>query len=134
MAPLMRCLPLAVAIGIVAGCQGDETISAYGAADKTWQLTELGNAPFNPQATLSFPAPGQISGQGPCNSFTASQDVPYPWFRAGPIASTRMACPDMAAETAFFTALSEATLSEDLGNTLILSNDDGVLLVFRSDG
>jgi len=26
-------------------CQGDETLRAYGAADKTWQLTELNGTP-----------------------------------------------------------------------------------------
>jgi heat shock protein HslJ len=115
-------------------CYGDETVRAYGAADKVWTLIELRDTKFAATATLTFLEKGRIAGKAPCNSFNASQDAPYPWFNAGPIASTRMACPELAAENAYFEALSEVTLSEVLGDTLILSNDDGVLLTFKSGG
>jgi heat shock protein HslJ len=128
----MRIAPLIATCICLAGCDRDETLRAYGAADKLWQVTELRDAPFTARATLSFPEKGRITGTGPCNKFTASQEVPYPWFRAGPISATRMACPDLEAETAFFTALSAATLSEVVGNKLILSNDAGVLLLFTA--
>jgi heat shock protein HslJ len=118
---------------VLSACYGDETVRAYGAADKVWTLIELRDTRFTATATLSFIEKGRIAGKAPCNNFNASQDAPYPWFNVGPIASTRMACPEMAAEHAFFEALSEATVSEVLGDTLILSNDDGVLLTFKSD-
>jgi heat shock protein HslJ len=41
-----------------------------------------------------------------------------------------MACPEMVAETAFFEALDDMTLSEASGDTLILSNSDGRQMVF----
>lgn len=117
----------------LAACDSDETLHAYGAADKEWRLVELQDAPFDATATLTFPERGKLAGQGPCNSFSTTNNVPYPWFDAGPIAATRRACPDLAAESAFFTLLEAATLSEVLGDTLTLSDDSGVLLVFRSD-
>lgn len=131
MARFAALLLAALAIG---GCRGDETLHAYGAADKTWRLVELRGTPFAAQAMITFPEPGQISGRGPCNRFNATQNVPYPWFEAGPIAATRMACPALADEAAFLTALSEASLSEVAGDTLILSDEENVLLVFKAGG
>ena len=130
----MKQVILLLASLLLSACYGDETVRAYGAADKVWILTELRKTPFTATATLTFPEAGRIAGKAPCNSFNASQDAPYPWFNAGPIVATRMACPELAAESAYLTALSEATLSEVLGDTLILSNDDAVLLTFKSGG
>ena len=60
--------------------------------------------------------------------------TPYPWFGATQVASTKMACPDLAAETKFFEALAAMTLSEVLGGVMILSNDKGREMVFKADG
>ncbi|WP_237096223.1 META domain-containing protein [Nereida sp. MMG025] len=113
-------------------CQNDETLSAYGAAGKTWVLTELDGAAFPARATLEFPQAGELAGQAPCNRFFGAQTVPYPWFKAENIAATKMACPDLPAEGQFLTALSEMTLSEVLGDTMILSNDAGREMVFKA--
>lgn len=110
----------------------DETVRGYGAGDITWQLIEMEGAPFPAPATLRFPRRGQIAGNGPCNSYRATMNVPYPWFGIGPIAATRRACPDLATELNYFDALQRTTLSEVFGDTLILSDDDGPLLVFKS--
>ncbi|MDW3224588.1 MAG: META domain-containing protein [Paracoccaceae bacterium] len=123
-----------IAIFGLIGCQKDETVKAYGAADKVWRLVELDDAPVTYSATLTFPETGQIAGKAPCNSYTGSMTVPYPWFEAGPLAATRMACPDLEAETTFFAALSAMSLSEVLGDTLLLSNDAGRTMVFKADG
>ena len=116
------------------GCYEDETISAYGAGDKVWVLSELDSKEFTARATLTFPEQGKIAGEAPCNTYAGSMIVPYPWFEATQILSTRMACPDLDAETAFFSALSEMTLSEVLGDVLLLSNDNGRQMVFKADG
>ncbi|MEL7254460.1 MAG: META domain-containing protein [Pseudomonadota bacterium] len=112
---------------------GDETLSGYGASDVTWVLTEIDSAAFEARAELTFPEEGRIQGQAPCNSFSGAQTVPYPWFKAEEIAVTRMACPDLPAETAFFDALQAMTLAEVGGDTLFLSNDDGRKMVFRAE-
>lgn len=111
---------------------GDETLSGYGAADKTWVLTDMDGAPFEARADLSFPEEGRIQGQAPCNTFTGAQTVPYPWFKAEGIAVTRIACPDLDAESRFFEALQAMTLAEVGTDTLFLSNDDGRKMVFRA--
>lgn len=131
---MMRFSLLIVFLFLIAACRQDESVRAYGAADKEWQLIELDGKPFDAKATLTFPEVGRIAGQAPCNRYSGSMTVPYPWFKAGPIAATKRACPDLASETAFFSALDAATLSEVLNDTLILSNTDGLSMVFKSDG
>ncbi|WP_299025300.1 META domain-containing protein [uncultured Sulfitobacter sp.] len=124
---------IAVALAALAlsACRADETVRAYGGADRIWTLKELGGAVFPATATLRFPKEGEISGQGPCNRYFGAMTAPYPWFDAGPIGSTRIACPEMAAETAFLRALEAATLSEVAGDVLILSNTEGLQMVFK---
>lgn len=121
-----------IGLGFLAACQGDETVRAYGGADKTWVLTELDARPFPARATLTFPEPGRIAGEGPCNTYAAEMSVPYPWFEAGPIRATKRACPDLASETLFLKALAAMTLSEVLENTLILRTADGLEMVFTA--
>ena len=60
--------------------------------------------------------------------------MPYPWFEATQIISTKRACPDLEAEGAYLNALRAATLSEVLGEFLILSNPEGLSMVFTADG
>lgn len=113
-------------------CKSDETISGYTDPNTTWVLVELDGKPFNARATITFPSKGKVTGQAPCNTFGSTQSVPLPWFKLGPIMSTKMACPDLAAEQVFFEALGTMTLAETLGNTLILSTEHGREMVFTS--
>jgi heat shock protein HslJ len=128
----MRTFLILAALSALPQCQGDETVRAYGGGDKTWRLVELNGAPFDGRATLTFPEAGQIAGEAPCNAYSATMTVPYPWFDAGPIAVTRRACPDLAAEATFLKALEGASISDVLGDTLILSDDAGPTLVFKA--
>ena len=114
-------------------CVEDESLAKYGASGKVWSLSEIDGAAFGALATMEFDEAGWIKGQAPCNRYSVQQKAPYPWFEVGPTMATKMACPDLAAENAFFTALSAMTLS-DVGNTtLILSNDAGRTMVFKSE-
>ena len=111
----------------------DQTLRAYADADVVWTVTELNGAPFEASATMQFPQAAVITGMAPCNSYRATLTVPYPWFASGPIAATRRACPDLDLEAAFFKALEAATISVIEGETLTLSDEDNVLLVFKAD-
>lgn len=114
-------------------CVGDESLAKYGASGKVWSLSEIDGAAFGALATMEFDDAGWIKGQAPCNRYSVQQKAPYPWFEVGPTMATKMACPDLAAENAFFTALSAMTLSEVGNTTLILSNDAGRTMVFKSE-
>ena len=133
MRKLLALLIIALAAFIFVKASGkDETISGYATPGVTWTLTELGGAPFPARATLTFPEQGQIAGKAPCNSYSATQSAPYPWFEVGPVAATKRACPDLPAEAAFFDALARVTLAEVAGEVLILSTEDGFEMVFQA--
>jgi len=120
--------------GLIPACEADETVARYGAGGVTWTLVELDGAPFEARVTLDFAERGPISGQAPCNSFTTTNLVPYPWFEIGPIAATKRACPDLLAEALFFEAFSAMTQSEVQPYTLFLRNDAGQEMKFTTPG
>lgn len=123
-------LPL---IALLPDCTGDETLTGYGAAEQVFILKSINDVPYPARATITFPEEGKIAGQAPCNSYVATQEVPYPWFKTGPIRATKRACPDLNAETDYLTALARMTLSEVSGHILILSTSDGEKLVFEAE-
>lgn len=117
---------------ILCGCLKDETISGYVAQGAVFELQSIDDRPFPQRATLTFPTEGQLAGEAPCNRYSGAQTVPYPWFRGERIVSTKRACPDLRAEQTYLAALSEMSLAEVSGSTLILSNDEGRKLVFTA--
>lgn len=125
----MRFFLIAVVM-MVTTCRADETVRAYGGADRVWHLVELDGAPFTAPATLTFPEAGRIAGKAPCNQYFGELTVPYPWFDVQNIGTTRMACPDLKSETQFLEALKAMTLSEILADVLILSTPEGREMVF----
>ncbi|WP_227270915.1 META domain-containing protein [Roseobacter weihaiensis] len=122
------------ALTILSACKRDETVAGYGAAGQVWHVTEIDGVPFAANATLTFPEPGRIAGKAPCNAYSASMTAPYPWFEVETIAATRALCPDSAAEEAYFEALTDMTLSEVLGTTLILSTPEGRKIILQTGG
>lgn len=127
----MRIAPI-IATLLATACSGDETLTAYGAADRTWVLQTIDGAKFTARADLRLPKPGRIEGQAPCNRYFGSQNAVYPWFEARQIGATRMACHDLDAEQAYFQALEAMSLVEVTGETLILSTPQGREMVFTA--
>ena len=119
---------------ILAACDRDETLTAYGAGDTRWVLHALDGEPWTELAELTFPEPGRIAGTGPCNRFSGALDAPYPWFSTGPLMVTRRACPALGAETRFLQALGAMTEAEVLDDTMILRNAEGREMVFKAAG
>ncbi|MFN4153093.1 MAG: META domain-containing protein [Paracoccaceae bacterium] len=116
---LAACLP--------AGAQ--DVPSQYRAIE--WKLLSIDGQPFPADAKIDLNTPGQISGQGPCNRFSGSYDGILPEFRPGAIAATKMACADLAAESAMFAALEAMTRAEVTGPvTLLLTGPKGGSMEF----
>ena len=122
-----------MAAGLALLAAPDETISGYADREATYVVTELAGQPFEASASVRFPEPGLVQGRGPCNAYSASQNAPYPWIQIDPIMATKVACPDLAAEDAFFAFLSGATLVEVSGPVIILTNEAGETLVARAE-
>jgi len=123
-------LALVVLTALLAACRQDETISAYAGRGSVWQLTEVDNRPADSNATIGFPGEGRITGKAPCNSYTAGQDAPYPWFSFADLVATKTACPALDAESAYFAALVRMTFAEVQGDVLILSGEGGRSMTF----
>ena len=120
-------------LAFIPACQADETVRTYGAAAREWTLVEINGQPFNASATLTFPDDDTIAGKAPCNRYSANMTVPYPWFEVGLILATQMACGDLRKETEYFKILRQMTLSEVLGDVLILNTPEGQNMVFKAD-
>ena len=110
----------------------DETSSGYSTPGAEYHLREINGTEFVATATITFPEKGQISGQAPCNSWSADQPAPYPWFTPGPIAATEIACNNLDQEIRFFETLSTMNLIEFSGPILLLSGDSGEKMLFEA--
>ncbi|MDP5305884.1 META domain-containing protein [Paracoccus spongiarum] len=60
----------------------------------------------------------RLSGQGPCNSFSAANNADLPAVSLSPIISTKMACKDLKLENRFLSVLQAATAMEFYGGVL----------------
>ena len=123
---------IALAFIMTTACQTNESITTFAGNVTAFMLQSIDGAAFVAKATIDVSEAGKITGHGPCNRYFANQTAPYLWFSTGLIGSTRMACPDLAAEAQFFDALSTMTLVAVLGGTLILADDNGREMLFQA--
>lgn len=124
-------LALVASLGLAA-CQpagADAVPSEYLAIE--WKLVSIDGQPFTANGKIDLSAPGRVAGQGPCNRFSGSNDGTLPDFRPSALAATRMACPDLSAESAMLTALGQMTRAEVTGPvTLLLTGPKGGSMEF----
>lgn len=74
----------------------------------------------------------RFSGHAGCNQMSGSIMVEGNRIKFGPIASTKMACPDMTVEQAVSNALSNKTLTYSIDNMkLTLTSTQGLKMVFK---
>jgi len=98
--------------------------------DATFMLIAIDGVPATAPTTLAFQGPARVGGRAACNNWFAGFVGPLPAFAIGPAGATRMACPAMAQESAFFTALGQMTSAALDGAALTLSNDAGRQMAF----
>lgn len=82
-------------------------------AGTSWKLVDLGGTPALPgvEVTLEFPEAGKASGRASCNRFMGSVEISGQSIKFGPLAATKMACIDDAAnaqEVRYLDALQKA--------------------------
>ena len=102
-----------------------------------WQLIQLGGETLRPQEgcfTITLAAEnGQISGVGACNRLSGTyQSDEKRSLKIGPLAATRMACPDLKREQAFIEALESATHYDMDGPMLLILSDGELRAVFQA--
>ncbi len=111
----------------------DETISGYVSPHAVWVLQTLNGDAVDATVTIAFPEEGRVFGNAPCNSYSATQKAPLPWFELGPILSTKKACPELALEVRYFDVLAQTNSAEVLSDTLILEGPAGALVYLRQE-
>lgn len=129
---MSKAICFTLALMSLGGCLTADPADVYTNPDRVWALTALNGSTFSATATLTFPKTGGIAGKAPCNCFFGEVTGVYPQFEVGPLGSTRMACPDLRAEAAYFRALEAATTATATDNTLILTNTSGLEMIFKS--
>lgn len=102
-----------------------------------WQLIQLGGKTVQPEEgrfTLTLLAEGnRLAGTGACNRLTGQFETDAKrTLKIGPVASTRMACPDMEREQAFVEAIESATHYDMDGPMLLLLSDGELRAVFQA--
>jgi len=98
--------------------------------ETTFMLIAIDGQPVTAPTTLAFQGPDRVGGRAPCNSWFVQFVGPLPAFAIGPAGATRMACPAMNQEQAFFSALAEMTTAALDGPSLTLSNPAGRQMAF----
>ena len=96
-----------------------------------WRLVDIGGQP-SPAGADTTRHPGftllaegrKVQGSGGCNRMTGTYQLDGQKLKFGPLATTRMACPDMQTETAFLKALQATTRYEISGSSLMLFGAD----------
>ena len=90
-----------------------------------WRLEDLAGAGVidRAQATLAFPEPGRVAGNGSCNRFFGSYTLINDRIAFGQMGSTRMACAGAVAEqeSRYLAALQKAQRVQLQGSTLLVS-------------
>lgn len=108
----------------------DETVTGYLPSDGPWLLQEIDGHDTDVPVALMF-SRDQVTLTGPCLHLRARQTAPYPWFEATGPDSNGNACPLSPVEAAANDVLAKVTMAEVSNDVLILSQTDGVEMVFR---
>ena len=144
MRPNLRCLAVALALAVVAGCSRRPAASedAASAASTTpelrgtyWKLVALGAMPITAADTAREPHiilqadTSRVNGSGGCNRMFGGYQLNGNSLTFSAIASTKMACPSgMETETAFLPALQRVARWRITGQQLELSDSAGALV------
>ncbi|SEM98010.1 Heat shock protein HslJ [Gemmobacter aquatilis] len=121
-------LPFAL---LLAACQEEpQAALTPEALARDWRLVALNGAAAPARATLDLREPGKAAGQAPCNRWFATRSGDLPAFTLSQIGATRMACPDLAAESAYLAALAAVTGAALDGEALVLTGPEGGTLRF----
>jgi heat shock protein HslJ len=145
-------LTVIIAAGVLSACAAEPAAESTGPAEGSapsaeqpatppnlegteWRLIQLGEeevAPEGPQGEPSLTldaAAQQVSGTGGCNRFSGSYTLDGAALSFGPLAGTRMMCPEgMDLELGFLDALARTRSFSVGGEALELYDDEGGLV------
>jgi heat shock protein HslJ len=97
-----------------------------------WHLVGLDGQRFDGSATLGFKGQS-LTGKAPCNKYFARNMASLPDLALQGIGSTKMACPDLAAERIYLEALGAMQRVELDQGHLFLIGPEGRVMEFVAD-
>jgi heat shock protein HslJ len=97
-----------------------------------WHLVGLEGQEVAWDASLRFEG-DKVSGKAPCNRYFGTNAAALPALSLGMMGATKMACPDLAAETVFFEALQAMQRVELDQDHLYLIGPEGRIIEFARD-
>lgn len=117
--------PLALAACVTPALSSD--ITGIG-----WHLVGLEGQEVAFTAQITF-EDNRFSGRAPCNRFFGENSAALPELSIQAIGATKMACPDLAAESAFFEALEAMQRAEvDQGHLYLIGPEGRIMEFARS--
>lgn len=122
MSRLMTLAAAAASLAVLTACEPTAT-GGPGSSVPTGQYVLVGiGSDTVPQRNvgLTINADGSVTGQAPCNTYSAPQTAVPPGFKLGPITTTRMACGGNAGnlERRYLEAMRQADGISYLGGVL----------------
>ena len=102
-----------------------------------WVVVEMKGVPVQQSggrrdAYISFEtAEKRFTGNGGCNTINGNYTIEKKTLRFTDISSTKMSCEDIAFENTFLATLNQVNRFEMLDNSMLLKNDNKVILIFQ---
>lgn len=121
--PLFFCAALSLTACVTPALSGDEI------AGVDWHLVGLEGQEVDWTASLRLDG-DKISGKAPCNRWFGTNAAALPTIAIEGIGATKMACPDLAAENAYFEALQAMQRAELDQGHLFLIGPEGRIMEF----
>ncbi len=121
--PLFFCAALSLTACVTPALSGDEI------AGVDWHLVGLEGQEVDWTASLRLDG-DKISGKAPCNRWFGTNAAALPTIAIEGIGATKMACPDLAAESAYFEALQAMQRAELDQDHLFLIGPEGRIMEF----
>ena len=110
------------------GCGGEALSTSL--ANSSWTVEQVNGQPV--AGSMQFTG-NRMTARFGCNTVAGSYTVTSVTFSAGAQATTRMACPDMTAETQALAVLSQpATLLWQSADQVVIGNDKGQIRLRRA--
>ncbi len=124
--PLFLCAALSLT-ACVTPALSDEEIAGV-----DWHLVGIEGQKVDWTASLRFDG-DKVSGKAPCNRWFGTNAATFPDVAIAAIGATKMACPDLAAESVFFEALQVMQKAELDQDHLFLTGPEGRVVEFAKD-
>ena len=126
----MRFAPLFAALALAACVT--PALSEDEIAGVDWHLVGLEGQTVDWAASLRIEG-DKLSGKAPCNRWFGTNTVALPAVAIQGIGATKMACPDLAAESAYFETLQAMQRAELDQGHLYLIGPEGRIMEFAKD-